>query len=502
MHRPPSRTGQRRKSIKRKFSRPGAIALGLAGLVLIASFGANLEANEVQAFRRSGDVGQFPPIAIASLPAHRSLVASAVQAPRETAPRSSKLENSELNDTPVAPQSIPGLTASPPPGASRPVEPFAISSGLSVIDGKLSRGESLSTLLRARGVSPQMVRTIDRRIRSEFDFRKAQPGDSFRLTRDHNGELVSFRYRSAPDEIIVMRRSGSGYQVKRETLPLKPRLTRMQGTVESSLYRSIRGLGHDPVLANAFADIFAWEIDFTRQLKPGDGFTILYERLYREEDGSKVYVRPGRILAAQFKGWVGEHTAVYFEEENGIGSYFRPDGDTLEAEFLAAPLKFSRISSNYSAARSHPILKVVRPHHGIDYAARVGTPLWSVADGTVISLGVNGGFGNLIKIRHANGYVSYYAHLSAFGPNLRVGQKVKQKQVIGYVGQTGLATGPHVCFRMTKYGKYVNPTSLNHDKPTHRSVADAFWADFEIVRDQLLANLREGRPTEFAGNAL
>jgi murein DD-endopeptidase MepM/ murein hydrolase activator NlpD len=276
----------------------------------------------------------------------------------------------------------------------------------------------------------------------------------------------------------------------------------MQGTVESSLYRSIRRLGHDPALANAFADIFAWEIDFTRQLKRGDGFTILYERLYREEDGSRVYVRPGRILAAQFKGSIGEHTAVYFEEENGIGSYFRPDGDTLEEEFLAAPLKFSRISSNYSAARNHPILKVVRPHHGIDYAARTGTPLWAVADGTVIAKGVNGGFGNLVKIRHANGYVSYYAHLSGYKPGLEIGQKVKQKQVIGYVGQTGLATGPHVCFRVTKYGKYVDPATLNHNQPVHRSVADASWAEFEMVRDQLLANMRKSRKAEFAGVAL
>jgi murein DD-endopeptidase MepM/ murein hydrolase activator NlpD len=261
-------------------------------------------------------------------------------------------------------------------------------------------------------------------------------------------------------------------------------------------------MGHDPVLASAFADIFAWDIDFTRQLKAGDGFTILYEKLYLEDEGEEVYVRPGRILAAKFDGSVGEHTAVYFEEEDGIGHYFRPDGGTLEQEYLVAPLKYSRVSSKYSAARNHPILKVVRPHHGIDYAARIGTPLWSIADGEVIFRGVNGGFGNLVKIRHAGGYVSYYAHMSGFSTGLKVGQKVRQQQIIGYVGQTGLATGPHVCFRVTKHGKYVNPASLNHNKPVNRSVADASWSDFELVRDQLLADLREGRPSEFAGNAL
>ena len=276
----------------------------------------------------------------------------------------------------------------------------------------------------------------------------------------------------------------------------------MQGTVTSSLYTSIRGQGHDPALASAFADIFAWDIDFTRHLKVGDGYTILYEKLYREEDGDEIYVRPGRILAAQFSGSLGEHTAVYFEDFEGIGSYFRPDGDTLEQEYLSAPLKFNRISSEYSAARNHPILNVVRPHHGIDYAARTGTPLWSVADGTVVFKGTNGGFGNLVKVRHAGGYVSFYAHLSDFRPDLAVGQKVKQKQVIGYVGQTGLATGPHVCFRVTKYGKYVNPDRLNHSKPMTRSVADEQWAEFKIVRDHLLLGLHGDPSMAFAGNAL
>jgi len=490
-----SRIGPPRKNARRKLNRPSAIAAGMIGLLLIASFGADLEANEMETVRRSGDVGQFEPIAIASLPTHRSInSSSSSELKAVTSSELRAVTSSELKA--VVPSERKKNRSKRSAGS------FSLSSGVSVIDGKMSRGQSLSTLLRARGVSPQIVRTIDREIRSEFDLRKAQPGDAFRLNLDHNGELMSFRYRAAPDENIVLYRSGTGYSVRREALPLKTQLTRMHGTVESSIYRSIRGLGHDPALASAFADIFAWEIDFTRQLKRGDDFTILYERLYREEDGSKVYVRPGRILAAQFNGSVGEHTAVYFEEENGIGSYFRPDGDTLEEEFLAAPLKFSRISSNYSAARNHPILKVVRPHHGIDYAARTGTPLWAVADGTVISRGVNGGFGKLIKVRHANGYVSYYAHLSGFSPGLKVGQKVKQKQVIGFVGQTGLATGPHVCFRVTKYGKYVDPATLNHSKPVHRSVTDASWAEFEIVRDQLLANMREDRRTEFAGSAL
>jgi len=446
--------------------------MGLVGLFLVAGFGQTLEANEAQSVWRSGEPGQYQSIAIEALPRNH-----AVDSPAPSA----------------ATDVIPPLTT----------RKTAARLGRSVIKGKLSRGESIAAVLRRRGISPQMVRMIDQTMRPMFDFRRAQPGDAFRLSRDTEGRLVSFRYRASPNESFVMRQSEAGFVVDRELSVLHRRLTRMEGRVDSSLYTSIRGLGHDPGLAGSFADIFAWDIDFTRQLKKGDHFAIVYEKLYREEDGAEVYVRPGRILAAQFRGAVGKHTAVYFEENDGVGSYFRPDGETLEQEFLIAPLKFSRISSGYSAARAHPILKVVRPHHGIDYAAREGSPVWSVADGEVIFRSVNGGFGKLVKVRHAGGFVSYYAHLSSFGQGLEVGQKVRQKQVIGYVGQTGLATGPHVCFRVTKYGKYVNPAALNRGKPVSRVVADASWSDFEMVRDQLLASLRSDSNIDLAaGSAL
>ena len=489
MHPPPQPAGSRRKTRKRKLSRANSLAVGVAmGLVLITSFGAGLAANEIQMGHRSGAVGHFTSIDINSLPRHRRLI--------ETPNSDFRAATEPLIRLAMVPRVSSATTPTTTPTSTQPEQ-------FSIIKGKISQGESLSTLLRAQGVSAQLLRTIDRQVRPEFDFRRSQPGDDFRLTLDDAGELVQFRYRSSPEESIVLSRTKNGYRVTREESPLQPRVIRMHGTVQTSLYKSIRGMGHDPALASAFADIFAWDIDFTRQLKVGDGYTILYEQLYREEDGHEIYVGPGRILAAQFKGSIGEHTAVYFEEHDGIiGSYFRPDGDTLEQEYLVAPLKFSRISSHYSAARNHPILNVVRPHHGIDYAARIGTPLWSVADGTVIFLGVNGGFGNLVKIRHAGGYVSFYAHLSSFSPQLADGQKVKQKQVIGFVGQSGLATGPHVCFRVTKYGKYVNPARLNHGQPIQRSVADAQWADFQIVRDQLLLGLRDGANLDFAGNAL
>jgi murein DD-endopeptidase MepM/ murein hydrolase activator NlpD len=187
---------------------------------------------------------------------------------------------------------------------------------------------------------------------------------------------------------------------------------------------------------------------------------------------------------------VGEHTAIYFETDEGRGGYYRPDGSSVEREFLLAPLRYSRISSRFSAARRHPILKVTRPHHGIDYAAKEGSPVWAVSGGKVIYRSRAGGFGKLVKIRHANGYVSYYAHLSRFADGMKVGDFVRQKQVIGFVGQTGLATGPHVCFRVANNGSYVNPARVKSPaaKPIPSDAREAFVAR----RDLLLSELDAG----------
>jgi murein DD-endopeptidase MepM/ murein hydrolase activator NlpD len=201
-------------------------------------------------------------------------------------------------------------------------------------------------------------------------------------------------------------------------------------------------------------------------------------------------VRPGRILAATYHGAAGDLTAFYFEAEEGRGGYYRADGRSVEGQFLQAPLRYRAITSRYTNARHHPILKITRPHHGIDYAAKRGTSVWSVADGEVIYRGRAGGFGNLIKVRHSNGYVSYYSHLQGFAKDVRVGQSVQQKQELGYVGSTGLATGPHVCFRVAKNGKYVNPARV--PGPLAEPVPREAIARFEVERKDLLNGLRGG----------
>jgi murein DD-endopeptidase MepM/ murein hydrolase activator NlpD len=385
-----------------------------------------------------------------------------------------------------------GEPAAPPAGAGAVVGGETASEAVVwVTRGAILNGQTLVGSLRKRGVKDDVVGLITREMAPHFDFRRAQPGHTYRLARDDSGRLLEFRYRMSDVDSYMLSRNGEQFVVRREKALLEPRPARLAGVVSSNLYAAVKELGESVDLAADFADIFAWDVDFSRSVQPGDEFRIVYERLYRTDDeGTPIYVRPGRILAAYYSGTSGAHTAVYYEKAEGHGGYYRPDGTSVQRQFLVAPLRYARISSRFSSARLHPILKVTRPHHGIDYAAPAGTPIWAVADGKVIYRDRAGGFGNLVKIRHANGYISYYAHLSRFVSGLRVGQTVRQKQLIGYVGQTGLATGPHVCFRIAQDGRYVNPASLGG--PGGESVRPEARYSFYQVRDALLAELGSG----------
>ena len=356
-----------------------------------------------------------------------------------------------------------------------------------IAEGVLTRGRNLSEMLRADGVSPQVINQIAKALKGHFDFRRAKPGHSYRLVMDAAGNPLEFRYQLSPAESFTLTREHGDFRVAREEDELEPRSTRIAGIITSTLYQSITNLGEDGSLARDFADIFAWDVDFQRAVRPGDSYQILYERLYRSVGGRETYVRPGRILAARFQGKSGNHIAVYFDSGRGRGGYYRPDGTSVEGEFLMTPLRHARITSKYTSARRHPILKITRPHRGIDYAASIGTPVMAVADGTVIARSWAGGNGNLVKIKHLNGYVSSYAHLSRYADGLRVGDRVEQKQVIGYVGQTGLATGPHVCFRVQRYGKYVDPAGLR--MPAGVPIPKEQVPTFRATRDLRLAEL-------------
>jgi len=225
-----------------------------------------------------------------------------------------------------------------------------------------------------------------------------------------------------------------------------------EGEIKTNLYNSALSYHIDPQLILLLAEIFAWDIDFFTDLRPGDKYQFVYEKIFTKGK----FIRNGRILAARFINQGRTLEAYYFETPDGKGDYYDAKGNSLRKAFLKAPLRFKRISSYFSYHRRHPVLGIVRPHLGIDYAAPIGTPVEAVADGKIVFIGWNHDYGKFIKIQHNHIYTSTYGHLSRFARGLRRGSRVKQGQVIGYVGMTGLATGPHLDFRFLKNGRFIN----------------------------------------------
>ncbi|MBW2229665.1 MAG: M23 family metallopeptidase [Deltaproteobacteria bacterium] len=461
-----------------------ALGLLIVSVAFVSGFGAPVDDPRAANAEASFEPAATDAGADASGPAHVGARSSGLRASWEDDSRPNSRVVAEY--APIRIESLP--IHAPELGEG----PWASGANMTLVTrGALGRGESLSRSLRRQGIDSATVHLVAREMASAFDFRRSRPGDRYRLVQDPEGMVLEFRFSQGPERSWSLRWDTDHYVVSEDIALLRTQLAKVSGLVESSLYDAVKELGEQPQLAADFADIFAWDIDFSRSVRPGDDFQILYERLYRtDDDGAEIYVKPGRILAARYRGLMGERAAVYFAGEDDLGGYYRPDGSSIERAFLMAPLEFRRISSSFSRARQHPILKVVRPHPGIDYAAARGTPLWAIGDGRVIYRGWAGASGNLVKIRHMNGYVSSYAHLSGFQPNLAVGQRVKQKQVIGYVGDTGLATGPHVCFRMQRNGHYVNPLEIA--SPPGEAIERHAWKSFQLRRDLLLSDLGRG----------
>jgi murein DD-endopeptidase MepM/ murein hydrolase activator NlpD len=352
----------------------------------------------------------------------------------------------------------------------------------------LRHGETLSQLMErtrldlesARAVLAELVRVQDpRRIRAGLvvEYRAA--------TRD--GRIRSVSSRLDADRSLAFSRLEDGWSATVQEVPVRPDTLVLAGRVRLSLYQALMDAGGDVPreergrVVDQLADrIFAWKIDFSRDLRPGDAFHVLYERLVRP-DGS---ARSGKVLAVQMDLGGRRHDAYLFPV-GGSEDYFDGEGESLRRAFLRAPLEFRRISSAYSTGRFHPILQRVRPHNGIDYAAAAGTPIRAVGDGLVTRAGWGGGYGNVVEIRHQRGYSSRYAHLRGFATGIRPGSRVRQGDLIGYVGSTGLSTGPHLHYEFHVNGRPVNPTSVRY--LTGEPVPGGERSRFRAVRDDRIA---------------
>lgn len=347
----------------------------------------------------------------------------------------------------------------------------------------IKRNQTLSDILGAYNVSPQRINRLAEEARPVFDVRHLRAGKPLRIYQDdarQSAQLIVYQPNAEQYIVFDLRDSVRVYE-GRHPVTVTPK--RVTGVITSSPYHTLEDQGANPALAIELSKVFAWQIDFYR-IQRNDRFEVIYEE--REVDGQPVGL--GKIIAARFLHADKAFYAFHFGGEED-GGYYDEQGNMLRRAFLKAPLEYSRISSRYSRRRFHPVLKRYRPHLGTDYAAARGTPIRATADGTVTAAAYSKGNGRYVKIRHNETYTTGYLHMSKFAKGIRAGTRVRQGDVIGYVGSTGLATGPHLCYRFWMNGKQVNPLTL--DLPTAQPIDASQRAAFFDVRDQLLPLLLE-----------
>ncbi|HEY5672246.1 MAG TPA: peptidoglycan DD-metalloendopeptidase family protein [Malonomonas sp.] len=353
------------------------------------------------------------------------------------------------------------------------------------IQNTVQSGETISALL-GDYFTPQEIHNLNIESREVFPFTKICAGQPYRICTT-DGEFDSFIYEIDSEELLVISRETEETRMERVPIIYDVKTEMVQGTIKSSLFDAVTEIGEEPELAISLADIFAWDIDFILDLRVGDTFQALVEKRFREGKPAGY----GKILAAEFINRKKTFNAVLYQDGDQRASYYDETGENVRKAFLKAPLSFSRISSGFSMKRFHPITNTWKSHPAIDYAAAPGTPIKTVGDGSITRIGYTKGNGNFIEVRHSNGYTTLYLHMKGFARGMQKGKRLSQGQVIGYVGSTGLATGPHLCFRMRKDGNPINPYKVK--VPAAKAVAKAQLADFKAKAAPLLARFEESR---------
>lgn len=352
------------------------------------------------------------------------------------------------------------------------------------INGNIQAGDTLYESLIREGISAAEILSLEKKIKSVVDFSYLPIGSEYSLKYNPEGKVTEFTYKPNPIDIYYIDipiSDSEDLKVTKEEVYME--VVRLEGKIEYSLYESMMECADSPQLALQLAEIFAWQIDFLTECREGDTFNILVEKQYRGD-----FYRWIQILAARYEGeFLSEHTAILFEDPAGHIDYYTEEGKSLRKAFLRAPLNYKYISSYFSKNRLHPILRIWRPHLAIDYAAPTGTPISTIGDGVITYIGYDSGYGNYIKIRHPNNYISAYGHLSRFVKGLKNGEKVKQGEIIGYVGSTGLSTGPHLDFSISKNGERVD--FLKIKLPAAFSVDPQYSTQFNEVKNKLLSDL-------------
>lgn len=378
---------------------------------------------------------------------------------------------------------LPGNETAPPRLA-------ATVPGLSLITDTIPirHGDTLGNLLAGVGADPETRTGLIAAIQKAFDIRKIRAGSQLMIGRSVWGTVEWLEYIVDPDHKLALTKSDGGFVARMVEIPATIRTVRICGTIESSLFESVERTGERPELAFRMAEIFAWSLDFYTDPREGDEFCLLAEKKEYEDGRPATYPR---ILAARYVNAGTVHDAYWFPDEGGAPRYYSRDGQSLQSSFLRSPLRFeARVSSHFSRRRLHPVLKGHRPHLGSDYAAPRGTPVQAVAAGRVVFSGFLGDAGNLVRVAHAGGYETQYLHLSR--RLVRTGERVAQGQRIGLVGATGLATGPHLDFRIRRNGQYLDFQRMT--LPRAAKLGAETMTAFAAVRDRFLGLLGSDSP--------
>ena len=345
--------------------------------------------------------------------------------------------------------------------------------------GVIEPGDTAGVLLQ-QWLGASEVHKMVESTKDAYSLGRVRAGQPY-VAHCENGELCRFEYEIDDDRRLIVTREMKGdtsvWSAKVEEIEYDVRLIMVEGCITSSLFETMAAIDESPSLAVRLAEVFAWEINFIRDIQPQDTFRVLVEKRYRDGE-FKGY---GKMPLAEFTNQKKTFEGYLFTDSFGNPTYFNAEGESLKRAFLKAPLSFTRISSRFNLKRMHPILNTVRPHPAVDYAAPKGTPVKAIGGGAVHFRGWGKGAGNYIVLKHANGYESMYMHLNSFAKNLKKGGKVRQGEVIGYVGSTGYSTGPHLDFRMKKNGQFLNPEKVL--SPRDESVPKKMLQAFKEERD-------------------
>jgi len=383
----------------------------------------------------------------------------------------------EIIDLPIPEKKTPTGQVQPEPADADIVSAEALVNWEAV---KVKSGQTLDGIFRQQGYSIQTLHQILALNGETKGLTKIRPGDIFDFQRDANGEFLRMRYALDEGRYLLVNKEGEALSVDVQEREIVAEVAEAEGVIDSSLFLAAKKAGLGDAMIMKLANIFGWDIDFVLDIREGDHFMLVYEKLYREGE----FLRDGRILAATFINQGERYQAIWFEQGE-VADYFAPDGRNMRKAFLRAPLNFAYISSGFNPRRMHPVLRRVRPHNGIDYYAPPGTPVYSAGDGTVIQSAYSRANGHHVFVKHANSIVTKYLHFTK--RTVKKGQKVKQGQTIGTVGSTGLATGPHLHYEFVVNGVHRNPRTV--PLPKVEPLQGTLLTDFQQQAAPMLTHL-------------